>query len=101
MDYSLEGGDDRFALGSKYYAAAELRSVFFSHLRNPINLINPRSDNKDKAPQLQGFIYWFIHSEIFFARADKKRASDGHRRPVLTSETTKRKRLKIAYCILL
>jgi hypothetical protein len=29
----------------------------------------------------------------FFCPAEKKRASDGYRRPVLTSETTKRKKL--------
>ncbi len=42
-----------------------------------------------KSPPL---FYWFFHSEIFsLSLLQKKRASDRHRRPVLTSETTKRK----------
>jgi hypothetical protein len=63
--------------------------------------------------------FWFFHSEVFssFTRVDaltglqawweswpwsgvNKRASDRHRRPVLTSETTKRKSSNIFHCAL-
>jgi len=43
---------------------------------------------------------WFFHSEVFYDQVGgdvggNKRASDRHRRPVLTSETTKRKNSNI------
>src|ERR1700730_13032127 len=44
-----------------------------------------------KAPD-SGAFYRFFHSKLFLNPYCKKRASDRHRRPVLTSETTKRKR---------
>lgn len=64
--------------------------------------VSPRKQNnfvviqKIKAPGGSGAFYWFFHSENYFLSAPegmrrKKRASDRHRRPVLTSETTKRK----------
>jgi hypothetical protein len=46
---------------------------------------------KIKAPGGPRLFIGFFTVKIFFLRHSKKRASDRHRRPVLTSETTKRK----------
>jgi hypothetical protein len=53
---------------------------------------------KGKVPH-NGTFFIGLFTAKSFIRAEKKRASDGHRRPVLTSETTKRKRLKNALSV--
>jgi hypothetical protein len=52
---------------------------------------DPSFHIKIKVPEHRDFLFGFCTANNLLLNKLKKRASDRHRRPVLTSETTKRK----------